>query len=153
MKIEAQFEMLFDQELTIEKILHLPSLVAESQNLLRNVPSEFDDVLSDIDESRHASMEVLWQFFSVKDEESEDAENDLMNLQMMHGYWDEIEQCQFLVRFNKAKRFYSSKDSWHSGGIYYTQWIAAPSINKALQDGKKWAKQMDKIDLANMKKE
>jgi hypothetical protein len=170
MKVKAQMEMMFENELHIEKILHLPSLISRSHNLMRNLPDEFEDVLDSIRESRHESMNNLWSFFEpcksvicnvdgVEYEEDEDDDyepdeaEELMNLQEMDQCWPEVEQSQFLVLFNKAKRFYSSKNSWRSGGIYYTQWIAAPTINKALQEGKKWAKQMDKHDLASMNKE
>lgn len=168
MKVKAQMEMMFENEVLIEKILHLPSLISQSHNLMRNLPDEFEEVLDSIRESRHESMNNLWSFFEPRksvlcnadgvediyddDYESDEAE-ELMNLQSMHGYWPEIEQSQFLVLFYTAKRFYSSKNSWHTCGIYYTKWIAAPTINKALQQGKKWAKQMNKDDLANMNKE
>ena len=161
MKVQKVLDEAFDEEFGICKIVHLPSVVALSQDLMRSVPDEFESFLDDSYGSRnHYSTEVLLSYFKqANDTTSEDedfgGESDLENLQLLSGSYTLLEDCQFLVKFRTNKRTYhKDKNSWSSsGGWYCTQWIAAPTIAKAWTMGLKWAKEMHKEDFNKTVKE
>lgn len=160
MKIQKVLDESYDEEFGICKIVHLPSVVALSQDLMRSVPDEFESFLDDSYGSRnHHSTAVLLSYFKQPndannaDDEDEDedfgGESDLENLQSLSGSYTLLEDCQFLVQFRTNKRTYhKDKNSWSSSaGWYGTQWIAAPTIAKAWSMGLKWAKDMHKEDF------
>jgi len=165
MKVQKVLDEAFDEEFGICKIVHLPSVVALSQDLMRSVPDEFESFLDDAYGSRnHHSTAVLLSYFkqsndttSEDEDEAEDyiQENDLENLQLLAGSYTLLEECQFLVQFRTNKRTYhKDKNSWSSSaGWYCTQWIAAPTIAKAWAMGLKWAKEMHKEDFNETAKE
>lgn len=166
MKVQKVLDESFDEEFGICKILHLPSVVALSQGLMRSVPDEFESFLDDSYGSRnHHSTAVLLSYFKQAndvntadvDEEDEDfgGESDLENLQLLSGSYTLLEDCQFLVQFRTNKRtYYKDKNSWSSSaGWYCTQWTAAPTIAKAWTMGLKWAKEMHKEDFNKTTKE
>ena len=157
MKVQKVLDESYDEEFGICKVVHLPSVVALSQGLMRSVPDEFEAFLDDSYGSRnHHSTSVLLSYFKQPndadvDEEDEDfgGESDLENLQLLSGSYTLLEDCQFLVQFRTNKRTYhKDKNSWSSSaGWYCTQWIAAPTIAKAWTMGLKWAKEMHKEDF------
>ncbi len=161
MKVQKVLDEAFDEEFGICKIMHLPSVVALSRDLMRSVPDEFESFLDDSHGSRnHYSTAVLLSYFKqANDTTSEDedfgGESDLENLQLLSGSYTLLEDCQFLVQFRTNKRTYhKDKNSWSSsGGWYCTQWIAAPTIAKAWTMGLKWAKEMHKEDFNETAKE
>ena len=161
MKVQKVLDEAFDEEFGICKIVHLPSVVALSQDLMQSVPDEFESFLDDSYGSRnHSSTAVLLSYFKQSnDTTSEDEdyiqENDLENLQLLSGSYTLLEECQFLVQFRTSKRTYhKDNNSWSSSaGWYCTQWIAAPTIAKAWTMGLKWAKEMHKEDFNETAKE
>ena len=161
MKIQKTLNEAIDEEFGICKVVHLPSVVALSQDLMHSVPDEFESFLDDSYDSRnHYSTEVQLSYFKqANDTTSEDedfgGESDLENLQLLSGSYTLLEDCQFLVKFRTNKRTYhKDKNSWSSsGGWFCTQWIAAPTIAKAWTMGLKWAKEMHKEDFNETAKE
>lgn len=163
MKVQKILDEAFDEEFGICRIVHLPSVVVISQDLMRSVPDEFESFLNDSYGSRnHYSTVVLLSCFkqandAASEDEDEDfrGESDLENLQLISGSYTLLEECQFLVQFRTNKRTYhKNKNSWSSSaGRYCTQWIAAPTIARAWTMGLKWAKGMHKEDFEESKKD
>lgn len=164
MKVQKVLEDSANEEFCITKILHLPSIVALSQELGRRVPSGFEEFLDDSSggSRSHCSTSVLLSHFKAQEESAaydEDDENwnagdDLEKLQLLTEDYTLLEDCQFLVQFRTNKRIYhGDKNSWSSSaGWYCTQWIAAPTIAKAWSMGYAWAKEMHKEDFKESNK-
>jgi len=155
MKVAKQVEDMQDEEFYIEKILHLPSIVVQSMELMRSVPEEFDDFLQDnfgVKEVHESLKPILSNFDFINDCEEDEIDEDQDNLCALQDLWGSpvLTECQYIVEVKKAKRFYHSPTSWSSGGISYIKWFAAPTVDKALSLAKKYAKEMNKFDLRNM---
>lgn len=159
MKTQKMLEQAMDEEFSIIKIVHLPSVVACSQDLIRSLPDEIDDILDSSYpfHNCHPSMINFFANFNRPDPDEDDESDwdDLLSLQDLANEYILLEDSQFLVQFRTNKRTYhKDMKSWSSSaGWYCTQWIAAPTIAKAWVLGHKWAKDMHKEDFEESKKD